>query len=85
MEEVASRNVFERAFEKAGLGVAHIGTNRRFLRVSARLCQILGYPERELLRLTGKDISHPDDAEVIDAQRKRLYAGEIDAGVVVAR
>ena len=79
MEEVASRNVFERAFEKAGLGVAHIGTNRRFLRVSAPLCRILGYPERELLRLTGKDISHPEDADVIDAQRKRLYSGEIDA------
>jgi PAS domain S-box-containing protein len=79
VEEAETGNVLERAFEKAGLGVAHIGTNRRFTRVSPRLCEILGYPEQELLRLTGKDISHPEDADVINQQRKRLYAGEIDA------
>jgi PAS domain S-box-containing protein len=77
--EVETSSVLERAFEKAGLGVAYIGTNRRFARVSPRLCEILGYPERELLRLTGKDISHPEDADVINQQRTRLYAGEIDA------
>jgi PAS domain S-box-containing protein len=79
VEEADASSVLERAFEKAGLGVAHIGTNRRFARVSPRLCEILGYPEQELLRLTGKDISHPEDADVINQQRKRLYAGEIDA------
>jgi PAS domain S-box-containing protein len=77
--EAETGSVLERAFEKAGLGVAHIGLNRRFARVSPRLCEILGYPEHELLRLTGKDISHPEDADVINQQRTRLYAGEIDA------
>ncbi|HEX6317799.1 MAG TPA: PAS domain S-box protein, partial [Burkholderiales bacterium] len=79
MGEAETGSVLERAFEKAGLGVAHIGLNRRFARVSPRLCEILGYPEHELLRLTGKDISHPEDADVINQQRTRLYAGEIDA------
>ncbi len=79
MGEAETGSVLERAFEKAGLGVAHIGINRRFARVSPRLCEILGYPGHELLRLTGKDISHPDDADVINQQRARLYAGEIDA------
>jgi PAS domain S-box-containing protein len=78
-EEVESSVVLQRAFEKAGLGVAHIGTDRRFLRVNRRLCEILGYPEQELVRLTGKDISHPEDADVIDRERPRLYAGEIEA------
>jgi PAS domain S-box-containing protein len=79
VEEADSSTVLERAFEKAGLGVAHIGTDRRFRRVNRRLCQILGYPEPELLRLTGKDISHPEDADVINRERPRLYAGEIEA------
>jgi PAS domain S-box-containing protein len=79
VEEVETSSVLERAFEKAGLGLAHIGTHRRFLRVSPRLCEILGYPEQELLRLTGRDISHPDDADVINQQRTHLYAGRIDA------
>ena len=74
-----SERRFRRTFELAGSGVAHIGMDRRFLRVNRRLCEILGYPQDELLRLTGRQISHPDDLDVINAQRPRLYAGEIDA------
>ena len=70
---------FRRTFELAGSGVAHIGMDRRFIRVNPRLCEILGYAEDELLRLTGRQISHPEDLEVINAQRPRLYAGEIDS------
>src|SRR5229473_8306346 len=74
-----SEERFRRTFELAGSGVAHIGMDRRFLRVNRRLCEILGYGEDELLRLTGRQISHPDDLDVINAQRPRLYAGEIDS------
>jgi PAS domain S-box-containing protein len=70
---------FRRTFELAGSGMAHIGMDRRFIRVNRRLCEILGYEERELLGLTGRQISHPDDLDVINEQRPRLYAGEIDA------
>jgi PAS domain S-box-containing protein len=73
-----SEERFRRTFELAGSGLAHIGMDRRFMRVNRRLCEILGYPERELIQLRGKDISHPDDADVINEQRPRLYAGEID-------
>src|SRR3989454_3753920 len=74
-----SERRFRRTFELAGSGVAHIGMDRRFLRVNRRLCEILGYPQDELLRLTGRQISHPEDVDVINAQRPSLYAGEIDA------
>jgi len=70
---------FRRTFELAGSGMAHIGMDRRFIRVNRRLCEILGYEERELLGLTGRQISHPDDLDIINEQRPRLYAGEIDA------
>jgi PAS domain S-box-containing protein len=73
-----SEERFRRTFELAGSGLAHIGMDRRFIRVNRRLCEILGYPEHELLKLRGKDISHPADADVINQQRPRLYAGEID-------
>jgi PAS domain S-box-containing protein len=74
-----SEERFRSTFELAGSGMAHIGMDRRFLRVNRRLCEILGYSEQELLQLTGRQISHPDDLDVINAQRPRLYAGEIDA------
>ena len=70
---------FRRTFELAASGMAHINMQRRFIRVNRRLCEILGYPENELLGLTGRDISHPDDLDIINEQRPRLYAGEIDA------
>ena len=72
-----SEERYRRTFELAGSGLAHIGLDRRFLRVNRRLCEILGYPQAELLALRGKDISHPDDMDVVDQQRRRLYAGEI--------
>ena len=69
---------YRSTFELAGSGIAHIGLDRKFIRANRRLCEILGYPEHELVGKTGRQISHPDDLDVINAQRKRLYAGEID-------
>ncbi len=49
-----SEERFRRTFELAGSGVAHIGMDRRFVRVNRRLCEMTGYSEDELLRLTGR-------------------------------
>ncbi|MGH8691162.1 MAG: sensor histidine kinase, partial [Burkholderiales bacterium] len=70
---------YRRSFELAPSGIAHIGMDRRFIRVNRRLCEILGYSEEELLRLTGREISHPDDLDVINRERPRLYSGEVDS------
>jgi diguanylate cyclase (GGDEF)-like protein/PAS domain S-box-containing protein len=69
---------FRRTFELAGVGVAHIGLDRRFQRVNRRLCEILGYPEHELAGMTGGELAHPDDRDVMNAQRPRLYAGDVE-------
>ncbi len=74
-----SEERFRRTFELAAVGVAHIGLDRRFERVNRRFCEILGYSEQELIGITGRDISHPDDKDTLNAQRPRLYAGEIAA------
>ena len=70
---------FRRTFELAGTGLAHIGLDRRFIRVNRRLCEIFGYSEAELLGREAKEFSHPEDLDMINEQRPRLYAGEIDA------
>jgi len=74
-----SEERFRRTFELAASGIAHIGLDRRFIRVNRRLCEILGYPESELIGRTGRDLSHPEDVDVINKQRPRLYAGEISS------
>ena len=70
---------FRRTFELAAVGVAHIGPDRCFQRVNRRFCEILGYPESELVGIRGRDISHPDDIDMMNAQRPRLYSGEVAA------
>ena len=73
-----SEERFRRTFELAGVGVAHIGRDRRFLRVNRRFCEILGYAEGELVGRTGRDLSHPEDMDHMNAQRPRLYAGRVE-------
>jgi PAS domain S-box-containing protein len=42
------------------------------------MCEILGYTEAELLNLRGRDISHPDDLDMINKLRPDLYEGRIE-------
>ncbi len=73
-----SEERYRRTFELAASGIAHIALDRRFVRVNRRICEILGYPEAELLGKTGREISHPDDLDLINRLRPRLYAGEVE-------
>jgi PAS domain S-box-containing protein len=77
--EPAEEQRFRRTFELAGAGLAHIGLDRRFLRVNRRFCEILGYTEAELVGRTGRDLSHPEDLDVINTMRPRLYSGAADS------
>ncbi|HEX6268314.1 MAG TPA: PAS domain S-box protein, partial [Burkholderiales bacterium] len=72
-----SEERFRHTFELARVGVAHIGLDRRFQRVNRRFCEILGYPEAELIGRAGREFSHPEDLDMMNAQRPGLYAGEI--------
>jgi diguanylate cyclase (GGDEF)-like protein/PAS domain S-box-containing protein len=49
-------------FDQAPAGMAQTGLDGRFLRVNARLCEMLGRPERELKGRSFIEFTHPDDA-----------------------
>jgi len=67
---------FRATFEKAAVGLAHVAVDGRFQLVNETLCRLLGYSREELLQRTVRDISHPDDVDVTNAQRAALHAGE---------
>jgi PAS domain S-box-containing protein len=67
---------FRSTFELAASGIAHVGLDGRFMRVNRQLCGILRYSEDELMGRSVKDISHPDDRDLTDAQRALVRAGE---------
>ncbi|HEY3897576.1 MAG TPA: PAS domain S-box protein [Chthoniobacter sp.] len=50
----------------------------RYLRVNPRFCEITGYSEEELLGMTFRDLTHPDDRESDTDAHQRMLAGEID-------
>jgi len=72
-----SEEVSRGTFDQAAVGIAHVGTDGRWLRVNDKLCAIVGYPREELLRLTFQDITHPDDLETDLNQVRLVLAGVI--------
>jgi PAS domain S-box-containing protein len=76
LAEIALRESEERfrvTFEQAAVGIAHVGTNGRFLRVNHKLCKITGYSHDELLRLSFGELSFPEDlAEAYGARQAML-------------
>lgn len=81
-----SEDAFRRLFDAAAIGLAQttIGEGR-YLRVNRKLCDILGYSEAELLSLTYKEISHPDDLPACAAYMQNLLAGKVHSHPVQKR
>ncbi len=71
--------------ELAAVGIAHVAANGRFIWCNSRFREMLGYDNDELLELTIRDVSHPDDAHLTDHERSRLHEGMIDTLTVEKR
>jgi PAS domain S-box-containing protein len=69
------------AFEQAGIGLALVAPDGRFLRVNAALAEIFGVARDELLERRWQDFTHPDDLAPEMARWSRLCAG----GITTAR
>ena len=73
-----SEERFRQTFQLAASGICEV-VDGRFVRVNRSLCEILGYPEEELIGKTVKEVSHPDDRDVTDAERARIAKGQIES------
>lgn len=56
-----SKEHYRKTFDNMAVGMAHIGSDGRWLRVNSRLCSLLGYAHDEMLRRSLIDVTHPDD------------------------
>ncbi len=73
-----SEELYRSTFQSAGVGVAHVSPEGRWLRVNKKLCDIVGYSEPELLNLTFQQITHPDDLPSNLDHTKKLLNGTLD-------
>jgi PAS domain S-box-containing protein len=72
----ASEDLNRITFEQAAVGIAHVGTDGRWLSVNDKLCAIVGYARDELMALTFQAITHPDDLAAALKFVQRILAGE---------
>ncbi|MFC3912820.1 PAS domain S-box protein [Pseudaeromonas sharmana] len=69
---------FKTVFERAGVGIALVAPDGGWIRVNDALCQIVGYSQDELAKLTFQDITHPDDLGSDLSLLQQLVNDEID-------
>ena len=74
-----SEERFANMVELAAIGISHVDLEGRFIYANKQLCDMLGYSRDELMALTVKDVSHPDDQLITVTEIARLHAGEIES------
>ena len=72
-----SEERFRSSFEHAPIGIALVALDGCWLQVNRALCEIVGYPDVELLTKTFQDITHPEDLEADLALVRQVLAGKI--------
>lgn len=69
---------FASTFAETAIGMAHVAPDGSWLRVNQALCDIVGYSEDELLKISFQDITHPDDLDADLHFVEQMLAGEIE-------
>ncbi len=80
-----SEERFRLTFELAPVGMAHVGLDGRWLRINAKLCDIVGYSREELLGLTFQDLTHPEDLDADLRYVRQLLSGRFQTYSVEKR
>ncbi|MHB1278286.1 MAG: PAS domain-containing sensor histidine kinase [Bacteroidia bacterium] len=78
-ELVLKEQQFRNTFENAPNGMALISPEGKWLMVNRSLCEILGYKEDELLKMSFGEITHPDDVERDIQYGTELFEGKRDS------
>ena len=73
-----SEQLYRSTFEGAGIGVAHVAPDGRWLRVNHKVCEITGYTESELLSARFQDITHPEDLAADLAETQKIIDGTLN-------
>lgn len=72
-----SENRFRKIFEDSPLGMAMVDMEYGYIDINASFCRMLGYKKSELMKMTFRDFTHPDDFNEDNKNIKKLVEGEI--------
>ncbi|MEQ8385216.1 MAG: PAS domain S-box protein [Coleofasciculus sp. A1-SPW-01] len=74
-----SEQQFRRVFDEAPIGMTLADLNDRYIRVNRSFYTMLGYSQSEVMALSFKDITHPDELALEIPYMQQLIKGEIDS------
>jgi PAS domain S-box-containing protein len=80
-----SEQRFRELFEQGPIGIALLGPDRRFVKVNAALCCMLGYSEAEFKAMTPLDITLPGDRSATADLIERLEKADGPEDKIVKR
>ncbi len=80
-----SEERFRLGFEEGSMGMLMVGTDRKIRKVNRALTDMLGFTERELLRKTFLDITHPLDREESFRRSEAQIRGKLQSRAVEKR
>lgn len=80
-----SEDRFHKAMDTAPIGMAIISLDGKFVEVNKALCDLVGYPKNELIKLTFQQITHPDDLAIDVANSQKLIDGKINLNQIEKR
>lgn len=69
---------YRAVFEQMAVGVAEIdAASGRFLRVNRKYCDIVGYAQEEMARVSYSELTHPDDMPLIQENLQAIGEGRM--------
>nr|WP_320133014.1 PAS domain S-box protein [uncultured Holophaga sp.] len=71
----ASEARFLATFEQAAVGIAQVTLDGRIINANQRLCEILGYEREELIGLSNRELSPPEENKITQAGIQKLVSG----------
>lgn len=74
-----SEEQFRNTFDQAAIGICHVGLDGNFLKVNKQLCDIIGYSEEELLKMSFTDVTLPEDIDISFSRVERIKNREINS------
>lgn len=70
-----SEERYRTTFEQAAIGIVHASFDGTYLRCNARFAEIIGYPQEEILGLSFRQITVPDDLARSEEVRRQIESG----------